>query len=117
MRARVYITNRSAHDYSAASEYGELHYITERRVDRFNVNNMVRMAEEAFELSEEGDYILLTSLTILCSVCCAVFAAKYSRLNLLIFKDGKYIERKVIFEIPDNDEEGEDDANVEGVYP
>lgn len=95
---RVYITNRSAHDYSAASVYGELRYITERSVDRFNVNNMVRMAEEAFIEATENDYILLTSLNILCSVCCAVYAAKFSRLNLLLFKDGKYIERKVVFE-------------------
>jgi hypothetical protein len=95
---RVYIVNRSAHDYSAASEYGDLFYITDRRVDRFNVNDMVRQAEEAFVLSESGDYILLTSLTILCSVCCSVFAAKHGRLNVLIFKDGRYIERKVVFE-------------------
>ena len=97
MTQYVYITNRSAHDYSDAERFGEVHYVTERRVDRFNVTDMVRYAEEAFLESTENDYILLTSLTILCSICCSVFVAKHGRLNLLLFKDGRYIERKVVF--------------------
>lgn len=92
----VFITNRSPHDFSDAERFGVLRYITRRRLDRFGITDMVRQAEEAFEGSTDEDYILLTSLTVLCSVCCSVFAAKHGRLNLLLFKDGKYIERKVV---------------------
>jgi len=43
------------------------------------------------------DYILLTSLTSLCSIACSLFAHKFGRLNLLIFEEGEYLERTLTF--------------------
>ena len=79
-----------------AETFGELHYVTQGMLDRYGVNAMYRAASKAFECATEKDYIVVSSLTIFCCVACAVFARKFGRLNLLLFKDGKYIERKLL---------------------
>lgn len=95
---KVYIPNKGAHDYSKAVRYGELVYCTEGVLGKYNISHMIRQCKESMEDSQEGDFILLTSLTSLCSVVCSIFVLKHRRLNLLIFKDGDYVERRVIFE-------------------
>jgi len=95
MNNTVYIVNESGHDYSDALRFGDLAYITRGTLDKYNVNQMYRAAVEALEDSRPNDYILLTSLSTLCSVVCAVFSRKHGRLNLLLYKDGGYIERNL----------------------
>jgi hypothetical protein len=94
---KVFITNRGAHDYSDAERYGELVFCTEGTLGKYNTSQMVREFEAAFADSSSNDYILLTSLTTLCSIACSVFTAKHGRLNLLIFKDDRYLVRRVVF--------------------
>lgn len=94
----VFITNKSGHDHSDAERFGTLKFVTSGRIDRFNVNEMYRQSIDALEGSVESDYIMITSLTILCSVLCSVFARKHGCLNLLLFKDGTYIERRIIID-------------------
>jgi len=93
--ATVYIVNRSAHDFSDAEKYGTIRYLTEGNIYPFNVAKMVRIVEEEFQNARPQDYILLTSLTVLCCITCSIFAKRFGRLNLLLFKDGKYVERKI----------------------
>jgi hypothetical protein len=93
---RVYVLNRGGHDYSAAEVFGEVVYCTEGNLSKWDINQMYRIAEENLLDSEPDDYIVLTSLTSLCSIYSAVFAHKHGRLNLLIFKDGGYVERTVV---------------------
>lgn len=94
---RVYITNRGGHDFSPAERFGMLYYCSDGDLDKWDINQMYRQMSEALEDSEPEDYILLTSLTSLCSVACATFAARHGRLNLLIFKDGDYVARTLVF--------------------
>jgi len=94
---KVFITNKGSHDYSDAARFGTLIYCTDGLVPKFNTNQMVREFEEVFANSDENDYILLTSLTTLCSMACSVFTAMHGRLNLLIFKNDRYIVRRVVF--------------------
>lgn len=94
----VYITNKSAHDFSEATKYGNLVFITKGKLNRFNANDMHRQAVEAMEGSEKNDYIVPCSLNVLNSVVCATFAVKHKRLNLLLFKQGEYIERNIVFD-------------------
>lgn len=96
--ARVFIVNKSAHDFSEAKRYGRLIFITEGRLNRFNVNDMHRQCSEALEESREGDYIVPCSLNVLNSIACAVFAVKHRKLNLLLFKEGGYVERNIVFD-------------------
>lgn len=92
----VYIVNKGGHDYSDAARYGDVKFITEGIIkDRFNPSSLYRLCAEALKDSTPQDLIVLTSLTLLCSIACSVFARKHGFLNLLMFKDGKYIERSV----------------------
>lgn len=95
---KVYIVNKSAHDFSAAERFGHLIFITDGKLNRFAANDMHRQAVEAMQGSTMYDYIVPCSLNVLNSVVCAVFAHKHGRLNLLLFKQGKYIERNIILE-------------------
>lgn len=94
--AKVYVTNKGAHDYSQATRFGQLVYCTEGPISKFDVSQMYRECTDSLKDAEPEDYILLTSLTTLCAVVCAIFGRRFGRLNLLIFKDDGYIERKII---------------------
>ena len=95
---RVYIVNKSAHDFHEAKKYGELVFITEGRLNRFNINDMHRQTIEVLADSTMNDYIVPCSLNVLNSIVCATFAVKHKKLNLLLFKQGNYIERNIVFE-------------------
>lgn len=95
---RVYIVNKSAHDFSEAKKFGSLIFITEGRLNRFSVNDMHRQTEDALKDSAAFDFIVPCSLNVLNSIVCATFAVKHKRLNLLLFKQGDYIERNIVFE-------------------
>jgi hypothetical protein len=93
---RVYIPNRGPHDYTEAEQYGRLVYCTEGSLDKFDVSQMFRELDDCFRNASPDDYILLTSLTSLCSVACAIFANKFGRLNLLIHRGQGYVERTLV---------------------
>jgi len=94
---RVYVPNKGTHDYSEAWAFGEVVFCTEGFVNRKDLLTMQAEIENAFVDAEPDDYILLTSLTTLCSVACSIFTHRFGRLNLLIFEDGKYLERFLTF--------------------
>lgn len=97
-KPKIFVINRSSHDLSAAEKFGDLVYLSEGSVSPFNTNLMCRKFSEKLENSKPTDYILLTSLTVMCSLACSIFSRKHGRLNLLLFKDGGYIERKHVFD-------------------
>lgn len=96
--SKVYIVNKSAHDFSKAGKFGQLIYMTEGRMNRFGTNDMVRKFSDAMRNSKKDDYILLCSLNVMNSLACSVFARKHGTLNLLLYKEGEYVERNHIFE-------------------
>ena len=90
---KVYVVNKSSHDFSKAEQFGELVFCTEGRMNRFGTNDMVRKFKDTMEGSKKTDYILLCSLNVMNSLACSVFARKHGALNLLLYKEGDYIER------------------------
>lgn len=91
---RVYIVNKSAHDFSEADKYGEVIFLSSGSMDRYATNNMLRVFSEAMADSSPEDYIVPCSLNVMNSIACAVFAKKHGTLNLLLYKQGRgYIER------------------------
>ena len=92
---RVYVVNKSYHDFSAAEHYGELVYLSSGSFKRFDVNNMVRQFMPHLSRSTPADWILPTALNIMNIVACSIFASLHNRLNLLLFKNGHYIERQI----------------------
>lgn len=95
---RVYIPNKSAHDFSKAVRFGELVFCSEGMLGAFNVNHMVRIADRALAFSMPEDYILLCSLPTLNVVICSEFMRKHGRLNLLMWRRNDYVERTIIRE-------------------
>jgi len=91
--ANVYIVNRSSHDFSAAEAYGKIIFLSDGSMNRYATNSMVRDFAQVMKSSTENDYIVPCSLNVMNSIACAIFAHKHGKLNLLLFKDGKYIER------------------------
>jgi hypothetical protein len=93
----VYVPNRAAHDYSKAWKYGELLFCTEGVLNRKDILTMYSELSKKMEDSQEDDYILMSSLTSICCIACAIFVNKHKRLNILLFEDGEYIERTLSF--------------------
>jgi hypothetical protein len=89
----VYVVNKSSHNFEPAKRFGNLIYMTEGVMNRFETNDMIRRFVEALRDSQKCDYILPCSLSIMNALACSVFAHKHGALNLLLYKNGSYIER------------------------
>ena len=95
---KVFIVNKSSHDFSPATQYGELVFLSEGPMNRYATNNMHREFSSAMKDSSEHDHIVPCSLNVMNSIACALFARKHGRLNLLLFKEGNYIERNMVLD-------------------
>ena len=95
--SKVFVPNKGPHDYSEAEAWGRLTFCTEGNLDRRDVNNMYRDLMDSLADSTPDDWILITSLTSLCSVACGIFSAMHGRLNLLMFDQGSYVSRSLTF--------------------
>jgi len=99
---KVFVVNKSSHDYSNAEEFGNLVFMTEGSLNRFSTSKMFRLFEKFIIRSKPHDYILISGMTVMCCIACSMFASKHGRLNLLIYKPdptepGTYVERITIF--------------------
>ena len=98
--SKVYVANNSGHDFSSAEPYGELIFITEGLIHRFQTNQMYRACVEGMRNSSEDDYILMTGLTQINMIAGSIFAYKHGCLNLLIYdaKENDYVSRSIQLE-------------------
>jgi len=110
---KVYIVNRGAHDHSDAERFGELIYMSEGSINRYNTNTMYREFVKKLKDSSPDDYILPTGLTIMSNIACCIFAIMHRKLNLLIYKacpkggPGRYVQRSMIFNLKERKEKKE----------
>lgn len=93
----VYVVSNSAHDFSEAKKFGKLIFLSEGAMNRYHANNMVRQFSEYLKNSTAEDYLLLCGLSVMNSIACATFAVTHGRLNLLLFRKGRYVERNIVF--------------------
>lgn len=99
---KVFIVNKSCHDYTPAEEYGQVTFMSNGNFERFNVTKMFREFQPFLDNSTPEDYLLLTGMAVMNSVACAMFSARHKRLNLLLWKErrkgkGTYMEKVLIF--------------------
>ena len=96
---KVLVVNKSSHDFSDAKRFGEVVFLTEGRLPKYQVAQMIRLFNPAIEASASDDYILVTGLTVAVASLCCLFVLKHGRLNLLIHepKTNRYLERVVNF--------------------
>lgn len=97
MTNNVYIVNKGAHDYSAAKQYGDLVYLSNKPINRYATNNIYRIFIPILECSHQDDYILITSLNVMNVIACSIFVLMHGKLNLLIHrpKTNSYVDRKL----------------------
>lgn len=106
---KVFVVNKAGHDFSDAERFGTLIYVTEGPQMRFNTTSMYRTWVETFREndSRSSDYILITSLNVLCAIGAAVFARKHGKLNILLYKGGarsktdprgRYVSREILLD-------------------
>jgi len=93
--ARVYIPNRSGHNFADAKRFGEIIYITEGFINKTKINNMYRACTEAMQDAKPDDYIIISGIGALNMIAAAVFARITGRLNLLMFNNGRYESREL----------------------
>jgi len=92
----VFIVNRSAHNYSKATEFGPLDYLSDGPMGRYEVNNIHRVFWEKLQHSQPDDLIVPCGLTIMSCIACAIMASLHGRINVLLYNRGKYMERNII---------------------
>ena len=105
-RPKVYVINDSGHDYEGAREYGDLVILTKGRVAAYAANNHYRSFVSQMEDLQENDYVLVTSLASLNAIVGWIIGSRGLPLNLLLYRDGKYIVRRLVDNL---NEIGEDD--------
>ena len=98
---KVFIPNRSVHDFSAAEPHGRLIYLTEGKIDPYATSKYYRMFEDRLKDSDPEDYILLTGLNMINVIAVIIMTRMHNRVNLLLFKSriGKsncYVERIIV---------------------
>lgn len=100
---RVYVVNKGCHDHSDAKRFGELVYLSEGPINRYATSNMYREFYPLLKDSDKNDYILLTGLSVMNSIACAIFSSIHKRVNLLLYKvvrkegeRGYYVERAIV---------------------
>lgn len=96
-RAKVYVPNKSFHDFSAAEQFGDLIYVTEGVISRLNINQLEAAAATAMREAAPGDYIVISSLPVLTSIMTGIMANRFGRANFLLYRHGGYIARSVEF--------------------
>ena len=102
---KVFIINRGGHNHSDAERFGELVYLSEGVVNRYAITEMYREFVQILKTSNEEDYILLTGLSVMSSLACAIFSRMHGRLNLLLYRatrtpgeQGSYVERTIMID-------------------
>lgn len=104
---KIFVANRSYHDYSDAERFGELVYLTDGSLRSYSVSQMYRIAEEHLTNSEPDDVILISGLSAFNAVLSAFFGKLHGRLNILIYKNrrsgpGRYIYREIVLPSEEN---------------
>lgn len=95
---KVFIANQGSHDYSDSARYGEPVFVSKGVLSKFATGIMARLWAEALKDSSPEDFIVSGSLTTLSSIGCSIFARKHGQLNLLMFRNGKYISRRIMLD-------------------
>lgn len=94
----VFVPNKGPQDYSDAQRFGELHFLTQGLIKRYATGTMYREIIAGMEDASRDDHLLVCSLPVLNAITASVMAYRFGRVNYLLFKDGRYIERVIDLE-------------------
>ncbi len=94
---KVYIISKGGFDFSKAESYGEFVYLSDELVDRFNVQKLYLLFNDMLKDSGEDDFLLITGLPIMAAVASSILVNKHGKVNYLLFANGVYMERNIVY--------------------
>ena len=99
---KVYVPNKSIHDFSAAEKYGRLVFLSEGNINKYATSAIFRSFKKRMKDSDEGDFLLVTGLNVLNIIASMILTQKHKQVNLLLFQTSgvkkDYIERVIKME-------------------
>lgn len=95
---KVFVPNKSFHDFAGATKFGELVFLTTGRLSRFNANDIARVCEEKMQNAAPGDYLLVSGPTSVNCVASALLAYRFGRVNFLVYDSNtdSYFSRSIV---------------------
>ena len=97
---KAFVVNDSGHDYSPASDFGEVVVLSTGLINKFNLTEMLRTFDPWIDKSSKDDYIVQSGPAVMFALVCAAFAARHGRVNILLWKAdkerGRYVPRSVV---------------------
>jgi|SRR5712664_1754221 len=94
---KVFVANKSSHDFRPALKFGELVFITSGELNKFAVGDLYRQFATALKDATEDDFFMPTSLPILSGIGTGIFVQRFGRVKYLLFRAGEYIIRTIDF--------------------
>ena len=83
---KVFIPNKSFHDFEGARRYGELVYLTEGKIQHgYHPNQMARECAEKMADAAAGDYLLLSEPTSINCIATAIMVWRFGKVNFLVY--------------------------------
>jgi len=99
LKSRVFIPNKSHHDFTSAKQFGEFVFLTDGWVSPLQVNSIFRLCYDKMKDCNEDDFLLISSLPIINAAAASIMASKTAGfLNLLIFDHGNYLPMRISVE-------------------
>lgn len=94
---RVYIINKSRHDFSAAKEFGKFIFLSNGLIHKYATNRYTERFKDILKDSRADDYLLLTSVSSLNVIAAVIMMSMHGKLNLLLYnpKDNCYVHRVI----------------------
>jgi hypothetical protein len=92
---RVYVVSKASYDFSLINKWGPHTFVVNKRYNPTNIKAMMTDVEEGLKDSKPDDYVLLNGLPVLQSLVCITFVRMHGKLNVLIFNNGEYMERRL----------------------
>lgn len=89
--AAVYVTNKAGLDFTAASKWGELNFITQGYVNFGDVEKLSLKINEVIMDSKPEDFLVLAGNNLLCVMVAIIWLRKHGRLNVLHWVLDEYI--------------------------
>ena len=99
--SKVFIPNKSGHDFAPAESYGELVFVSTGFQDKHATSTMQRLWQLALQDSQPTDIIMMAGFSHMQAIGCGMFGHMHGRLNILIYnpdKKRKYILRQNVYE-------------------
>jgi len=93
---KVFVLNEGTHDYSGAEAFGELVFCTSGLLPKHDINRLFLELDQYLAESNRNDLIMVSSLASLFGVACAIMAAQHGEVHMLLYQDGRYVEKDLV---------------------